>query len=150
MTGHAAAGTARELRAEELRAVSSIEEMHFEDTRQVSPLQRTVGQDRAMRAMEVGLGIAAPGFNIFISSRSGTGRTSIVRTLVEKVAAGKPVPPIGSTYTTSPTRTARTPSPCLQGKAFSSREPWKGWSTPPQWNCTSCSSPPSIWSNAAG
>ncbi|MCX5971766.1 MAG: ATP-binding protein [Coprothermobacterota bacterium] len=92
-SSQAAVGSARELRVEELRAASSIQEMGFENTSQVPPLQRTIGQDRAMRALEVGLGIDAPGFNIFISGRSGTGRTSIVRTLVEKVAAGKPVPP---------------------------------------------------------
>lgn len=48
-----------------------------------------LGQERAMRALDVGLGIRERGFNIFVSGALGTGRTSTVRHLLsERARAG--------------------------------------------------------------
>lgn len=84
--------TVRELNPEDLCARCNHEELPFTDTKELVPLDRTVGQGRAIRALEVGLGITASGFNLFIAGRPGTGRTSIVQELVEKEARKKPVP----------------------------------------------------------
>jgi len=83
----------RELKPEELTVRCSDDDLCFQHTGILPPLDRTVGQERAMRALEVGLEMDLPGFHIFIAGRTGTGRTSIVRTLVEKEAAQKPIPP---------------------------------------------------------
>ena len=40
-----------------------------------------VGQERALSALEMGLGIKERGFNIFVVGASGTGRTSTVKHL---------------------------------------------------------------------
>ena len=50
------------------------------------------GQPGAIAAIELGIGIAAPGFNVFVAGAPGTGRTSTVRRVVEKAAAKGPVP----------------------------------------------------------
>jgi predicted ATP-dependent protease len=81
------------LKPEELCAHVSLEELKFSSTMELRPLDRIVGQERAMRSLEVGLGIKARGFNIFVSGRTGTGRTSIVSNLVKERALSEPVPP---------------------------------------------------------
>ncbi len=84
--------TVPELKPEDLCARCDHEELPFASTNELTPLNRTVGQGRAVRSLEVGLGITASGFNLFVAGRPGTGRTSIVHELVEQEARGKPVP----------------------------------------------------------
>jgi predicted ATP-dependent protease len=64
----------------------------FESTLGVSPLQAPFGQDRAMEALQFGVGVDSPGYNIFVSGVTGSGRTSIVRSYLEQVAVGRPTP----------------------------------------------------------
>jgi lon-related putative ATP-dependent protease len=52
-----------------------------------------LGQERALVALELGLGIRERGFNIFVVGASGTGRTSTVRELLEQRAHEEPPPP---------------------------------------------------------
>jgi lon-related putative ATP-dependent protease len=49
-----------------------------------------IGQERALSALDLGLGIRERGFNIFVVGASGTGRTSTVRTVLEKRAKAEP------------------------------------------------------------
>lgn len=51
-----------------------------------------LGQERALHALELGLGIRERGFNIFVVGASGTGRTSTVRELLEEKAKQEPAP----------------------------------------------------------
>ena len=51
-----------------------------------------LGQERALQALELGLGIRERGFNIFVVGASGTGRTSTVRELLEERARSEPKP----------------------------------------------------------
>ncbi|HPA11438.1 MAG TPA: AAA family ATPase, partial [Treponemataceae bacterium] len=46
-----------------------------------------IGQDRAVSAMELGLGIRADGYNIFIMGASGTGRRTVLTTLLKNYKA---------------------------------------------------------------
>jgi len=46
-----------------------------------------LGQDRALSALALGLGIRQRGYNIFVVGASGTGRTSTVRTVLDEHAA---------------------------------------------------------------
>ena len=65
----------------------------FETTDEVEPLEGLLGQERAESALELALGIDAPGFNLFISGPPGTGRHTAVRRHVERLALDKPIPP---------------------------------------------------------
>jgi lon-related putative ATP-dependent protease len=49
-----------------------------------------LGQDRALSALALGLGIRQRGYNIFVVGASGTGRTSTVRTVLDAHAAREP------------------------------------------------------------
>ena len=51
-----------------------------------------LGQERALAALELGLGIRERGFNIFVVGASGTGRTSTVRELLEARVQQEPPP----------------------------------------------------------
>ncbi len=51
-----------------------------------------IGQDRAVQAIDLGVGVASFGFNIFALGYAGTGRTTTLRTFLDRVAADQPVP----------------------------------------------------------
>ena len=51
-----------------------------------------LGQERALAALELGLGSRERGFNIFVVGASGTGRTSTVRELLEARVQQEPPP----------------------------------------------------------
>lgn len=67
-------------------------DLGFSTTREVPPLEGTIGQDRALRALEFGLGVEQPGFNIFVAGAPGTGRSTTLHALLRQVAARRPVP----------------------------------------------------------
>ena len=69
------------------------DELGFETTEELAPLEGTIGQERAVSALELGLDIDEPGFNLFISGLPGTGRNTALRSYVERIAIDKPVPP---------------------------------------------------------
>lgn len=64
----------------------------FSCTADMTPLEDFVGQERAMRAIEFGLGINKPGFNIFVTGLTGTGKTTIIKAFLKKVTAVKTPP----------------------------------------------------------
>lgn len=59
-------------------------------TRQVRPLSRIVGQDRAIEALEMGARIRSQGYNIWASGVVGTGRMTTVRQILDEVKAERP------------------------------------------------------------
>ena len=78
---------------ESLTRVCDPDSLGFETTSDVSPLQGTIAQERAMSALELGLGINADGFNIFVSGAPGSGRNVALRGHLERIAGDKPNPP---------------------------------------------------------
>lgn len=79
---------------EKLKKVCSYgEELSFcTSSLDVPPLGGVIGQDRAVRSMQFGLSMDAPGYNIFVSGQPGTGKTTYVQTVVSETAAGLPKP----------------------------------------------------------
>jgi lon-related putative ATP-dependent protease len=55
----------------------------------MTPLEDFIGQERAIRAIEFGLGVQKPGFNIFVTGLTGTGKTSIIKAFLKRVTADK-------------------------------------------------------------
>ncbi|OWZ84357.1 ATP-binding protein [Natranaerobius trueperi] len=64
-----------------------IEQLYVDNNKQ----GKIVGQDRALKALEFGLGITSNGFNIYVAGVSGTGKETAVKEYVEEVA--KKLPP---------------------------------------------------------
>jgi len=63
----------------------------------MTPLEDFIGQDRAMRAIEFGLGVNNPGFNIFVTGLTGTGKTSIIKAFLKKVTSEQRTPAVDQT-----------------------------------------------------
>ena len=64
----------------------------FETTAEVAPLRGTIGQTRALEAIDFGLEIGSSGYNLFLAGSAGSGRESPVLDYLERVAARRPVP----------------------------------------------------------
>jgi lon-related putative ATP-dependent protease len=67
-------------------------QFEFATTAELSSLEGAIGQDRALTAIEFGLGIENDGFNIFILGEPGTGRSSTIKKILRKRADDRPVP----------------------------------------------------------
>jgi len=59
----------------------------------LEPLEGIIGQERAVRALEFGLGIKDKGFNVFVSGMPGTGRKTAIVDFIKRLAKEMPVPP---------------------------------------------------------
>ncbi|WP_404382562.1 Lon protease family protein [Caenispirillum salinarum] len=64
----------------------------FETTKELPDQDETVGQDRAVEAVDFGIGIRADGFNIFAAGPEGTGKTSLIRHFIGRAAEQQPRP----------------------------------------------------------
>lgn len=76
----------------QLKKHCNIENFNFETTDEIPCLLGIMGQERAEEAMEFGLGIDHPSYNIYISGANGTGRTSYAKKVVDQRAKNKSVP----------------------------------------------------------
>ncbi len=84
---------AQELPVEKLRKMCDPQELSCETSEEVEPLETIIGQERAVRSLEFGLGIKETGFNIYVAGPPGTGKTTAVKRFLEEAAKDKPVPP---------------------------------------------------------
>src|SRR6516165_9856373 len=66
--------------------------LQFETTADVAPLRGTIGQTRALEAIDFGLEIASSGYNLFLAGAAGSGRESTVLDYLERVAASRAAP----------------------------------------------------------
>lgn len=57
----------------------------FETSDQFEPMEGVVGQDRALRALKMGVELAAPGYNIFVCGLAGTSRGGMITRLIEEI-----------------------------------------------------------------
>ncbi|HKJ72743.1 MAG TPA: ATP-binding protein [Alphaproteobacteria bacterium] len=69
-----------------------VETLKFETTAELEDLTETIGQDRAVEAIEFGLAMSQPGYNVFALGPPGIGRHQIVRKFVDARAEQAPVP----------------------------------------------------------
>jgi predicted ATP-dependent protease len=82
-----------EIPADKLTWRCDLSYLPFTCTAEMTPLEDFIGQDRAIRAIEFGLGVNRPGFNIFVTGLTGTGKTSIIKAFLKKVTGERGVPP---------------------------------------------------------
>lgn len=83
----------RRLTPEQLRWTCDPNVFTFSTTAELRSDEVIVGQDRAVRALELGLTIAQPAYHVYVTGPVGTGRTTYTTKKVLGVAAGMPVPP---------------------------------------------------------
>jgi len=76
----------------ELRHTCDPAEFAFKTTAELKSREEVIGQARAVSAIEFGLAIKNHGYNIFVSGIPGTGRNSIVKSIVKRISLGRPAP----------------------------------------------------------
>ncbi|MCB9229739.1 MAG: AAA family ATPase [Deltaproteobacteria bacterium] len=72
------------LSAGQVFAPCRASELKFKNTREVKASDEIISQARAVRAIDMGLGIRKPGYHIYVAGYQGTGKTSVIRTFLEK------------------------------------------------------------------
>jgi lon-related putative ATP-dependent protease len=82
----------QELSAEALIRRCDPNSFDFENTAALPSLTDFIGQERAMRAVDFGAGIASHGFNIYALGLPGSGKTTLIRKFLEKLATNEPTP----------------------------------------------------------
>jgi lon-related putative ATP-dependent protease len=82
----------RELAPEELWNPCTLESLDFETTETLPDAVTIIGQKRAVKAIDFGVGIASHGFNIYALGAAGTGRATTIDAFLERVAKDHPVP----------------------------------------------------------
>jgi lon-related putative ATP-dependent protease len=64
----------------------------FSTTAKMGETHEFISQDRAVRAINMGLGIRKPGYNIYVAGAQGTGKTSVIKTFLERWSKKAPQP----------------------------------------------------------
>jgi lon-related putative ATP-dependent protease len=83
---------ARELTFKECRNSCPEVQFNCQSTEELTPLTEIIGQDRAARALQFGLRIQTPGFNVFVSGLPGTGRKTAILNFIKELAKTGPTP----------------------------------------------------------
>ena len=81
-----------ELTPDKLRWTCPADKIVFASTSDYEPCEEIIGQQRALRSLRTGLDIKTLGYNIFISGMVGTGRTTTIKQLLERLKKGDPIP----------------------------------------------------------
>jgi ATP-dependent Lon protease len=63
----------------------------FETTDTLTPIEGIVGQHRAIKALKIGIDIESPGYNIFITGLSGTGKQTSIKKLLQEFLPKKKI-----------------------------------------------------------
>jgi hypothetical protein len=92
-----------------------LDQLPFETTADLEPIDDGIGQKRAAAAVHVALGMKHGGYNLFALGPVGTGKYAFVRKALERASASWPVPRIGATRTISPSRIGRGRCVCRLG-----------------------------------
>ncbi|BCB96978.1 ATP-dependent protease [Dissulfurispira thermophila] len=80
------------LRPEELYKCCDLSIFRFDTTDDIGKFEGTIGQERALRSLDFGLGLISKGFNIYVLGESGTGKMRTIRTLLNERASKESVP----------------------------------------------------------
>ena len=80
----------KELKKEDLRWQCNPEDLAFDSTDDLEPIEGILGQERALKAIKLGVDLRSPGYNIFIAGLSGTGKATTVKKMLETISGNCP------------------------------------------------------------
>ncbi len=81
-----------EIQPEKLTWRLDIEKIPYDTSDKCKVCEGIIGQEEALKAIQTGLDIKSRGFNIFITGMVGTGRTTTIKHLLEKLDKEKETP----------------------------------------------------------
>ena len=79
----------KEVAVDKLRWRLDPATLSFETTDDLKPLKEIIGQKRGVDAFRFAMGMQRPGYNVFVTGSSGSGRMSTVRKLLEEMSPKK-------------------------------------------------------------
>lgn len=79
-----------ELSPDELRWKCDPSIFDFDSTVDLEPIEGILGQERALKALKLGVDLRSPGYNIFIAGLSGTGKASTVQKILKEISNNCP------------------------------------------------------------
>jgi len=82
----------KEVSRENLRVTIDPDALGFENTHSCEYSSAIIGQDRAVRAIQMGLDIESPGYNIYAAGMTGTGKTSTIASLLNQLDLERKIP----------------------------------------------------------
>ncbi|MFB0565850.1 MAG: Lon protease family protein [Candidatus Aminicenantaceae bacterium] len=82
----------KELSPDKLRWRLPPEKISFRSTEECALCEGIIGQERAIKAIQTGLDIKSLGYNIMITGMVGTGRTTAIQQLLEKLKKEDKIP----------------------------------------------------------
>lgn len=74
------------LKAEQLYRPCDLSRLNFESSAELEPLDRPLGQERALEAIEFGVEIEQEGFNLFVLGPAGLGKQQLVEHILTRRA----------------------------------------------------------------
>lgn len=80
------------LKPSQLYTVCDPQKFGFSSTAELEERMSALGQDRAISAVELGINIKSKGYNLFCLGPEGTGKTSLVKRILEEEAKKRPTP----------------------------------------------------------
>jgi len=82
----------KEVPLEKLRWRCPLDLLPFNNTDEISPCTNIIGQERALRAIRLGLEMDSLGYNIFVVGLVGTGRNTTIKCLLEEIDKSGRIP----------------------------------------------------------
>lgn len=79
-----------ELNPEDLRWKCDPAIFEFDSTEDLKPLEGILGQERALKAIKLGVDLRSPGYNIYIAGLSGSGKATTVKKMLETISSNCP------------------------------------------------------------
>ncbi len=70
----------------------TCDNINLSSSKSTKNLEQIVGQEKAVRSLEFGLQIDSPGYNIYISGEEGTGKKTLIRSMLNTQAKEKQSP----------------------------------------------------------
>ncbi len=80
------------LAAEHLYRYCDSKQLDFKTTADLPDLERMLGQERALGALEFGMGIRQPGYNLYVLGPSGSGKHTIVEQHLSQQSSAEQTP----------------------------------------------------------
>lgn len=80
------------LKPDDLYKLCDPKAFSFNTTEDITELSGLIGQERALKSLDFGLGMDSDGFNIFAIGESGTGKMSTIMSMLNEKAAGETAP----------------------------------------------------------
>jgi lon-related putative ATP-dependent protease len=85
LTNHITENGVQGLQAPKLRWRCDLSRIPFETTAQAPKREGFVGQERALRALKMGVELSAPGYNVFVCGLAGTSRGGTIAQMIEEL-----------------------------------------------------------------